>query len=82
MAAVVGIALQGGATALAELTVSAPGWDGAGISRVTLHGADARVQLLVTGTDAAGRITDQTRDAVLTTKPSGHERNTDGLSEP
>ncbi|MEO1863621.1 MAG: Ig-like domain-containing protein, partial [Verrucomicrobiia bacterium] len=78
----VGIALQGGATALAELTVSAPGWDGAGISRVTLHGADARVQLLVTGTDAAGRITDQTRDAVLTAKPSGLVRITDGLAEP
>ena len=58
LAAVVGIALPGGATALAELTVSAPGWDGVEISRVTLHGADARVQLLVTGLigDAPGGI--------------------------
>ena len=82
LAAVVGIALPGRAAALTELTVSAPGWDGVGISRVTLHGADARVQLLVTGNDAAGRITDQTRDAVLTAKPSGLVRITDGLAEP
>ena len=82
LATVVGIALPGSAAALTELTVSAPGWDGVGISRVTLHGADARVQLLVTGNDAAGRITDQTRDAVLTAKPSGLVRITDGLTEP
>ena len=80
--AVVGIALPGRATALAELTVSAPGWDGADISRITLHGADSRLQLLVTETDAAGRITDQTRDAALTAKPSGLVRITDGLAEP
>ena len=82
MAVVVGAALLVGATAQADLTVSAPGWDGTKAGSVTLHGADARLQLLVTETDGEGRLTDQTRDAHFTAKPSGLVRITDGLAEP
>ncbi len=69
-------------SAHAELAVSRPGWGGVSLNQVTLKGADARQQLLVTQSVGDGVVVDQTRQAVLTAEPAGLVRITSGLVEP
>jgi len=77
-----GLGLFGAQAVLAELAISRPGWGGESLNHVTLHGADARQQLVVTRSLGDGSVADQTREAALTAKPSGLVRITDGLVEP
>ena len=79
---VLGIGLLGACTLQAELTILRPGWGGESLNRVTLHGADARQQLLITQTLGDGSVADQTREASLVAEPAGLLRITDGLVEP
>ena len=66
----------------AELAISRPGWGGVSLNQVTLKGADARQQLLVTQSVGDGVVVDQTRQAALTAEPAGLVRITSGLVEP
>ena len=77
-----GLGLLGAQEVQAELAISRPGWGGQILNRVTLHGADARQQLLVTQTLGDGSFADQTREASITAEPAGLVRVTDGLVEP
>ena len=79
---VLGLGLLGAQAMLAELAISRPGWGGESLNRVTLHGADARQQLLLTQSLGDGSVADQTREAAFTAEPSGLVRITDGLVEP
>ena len=79
---VLGLGLLGAQAALAELAIWRPGWGGESLNRVTLHGADARQQLLLTQSLGDGSVADQTREAAFTAEPSGLVRITDGLVEP
>ena len=77
-----GLVLLGAQAVQAELAISRLGWGGESLNRVTLHGADARQQLLVTQTVGDGTVADQTREAALTAEPAGLVQITDGLVEP
>ena len=77
-----GLGLLGAQAVQAELAISKPGWGGESLNRVTLHGADARQQLLLTQTFGDGTVADQTREADLTAEPAGLVRITAGLVEP
>ena len=79
---VVGLGLLGAQAVQAELAILTPGWGGESLNRVTLHGADARQQLLVTQSLGDGSVADQTREAALIAEPAGLVRVTDGLVEP
>ena len=79
---IVGLGLLGAQAVQAELAILRPGWGGESLNRVTLRGADARQQLIVTQTLGDGSIADQTREAALIAEPAGLVRVTDGLVEP
>ena len=66
-----GLGLLGAQELQAELAISRPGWGGQILNHVTLHGADARQQLLVTQTLGDGSFVDQTREASITVEPTG-----------
>ena len=82
LSGILGLVLFGAQELQAELAISRPGWGGQILNHVTLHGADARQQLLVTQTLGDGSFADQTREASITAEPTGLVRVTDGLVEP